>query len=262
MAAEALTPIRSSARVLACSALFTCTAQLLWAQGGPPMLTDDPDTLGAGRWEINLANIQLRTKDARSRSLPHLDVNYGLSDRVQLKYETGWVFANDPDGVRSGLDNSLIGVRWRFADQEKTGVNISIYPQLQLENPTGSVARGIAEPGPNGFLPVEVSRDFGALKLVGELGFQYRRNSENQWIYGVLAAVPVSEDLELMSEVRVFGETLSRHDDVVLNIGLRKGLGSQLRLLAAVGTGLANRPESTSLLAYLGIQLTLGKDRL
>lgn len=122
-------------------------------------------------------------------------MNYGLSDRVQLKYETGWVFADDPDGVRSGLDNSLIGIRWRFADQENTGVNISIYPQLQLENPTGSVARGIAEPGPTGSYRWRQAATLGR-KLVGELGFQYRRNSENQWIYGVLAAVPVSEDFE------------------------------------------------------------------
>ena len=30
-------------------------APQLFAQGGPPMLTDDPDTPGAGVWEINTA---------------------------------------------------------------------------------------------------------------------------------------------------------------------------------------------------------------
>ena len=39
---------------------------------------------------------------------------------------------------------------------------MSVYPQLQVENSTGSVARGIAQPGPNLFLPIEISREFGS----------------------------------------------------------------------------------------------------
>jgi len=31
------------------------------AQGGPPMVTDDPDTPGDGHWEINLAAIGAHT---------------------------------------------------------------------------------------------------------------------------------------------------------------------------------------------------------
>jgi hypothetical protein len=28
-----------------------------WAQGGPPLMTDDPDTPGPGYWEINVATL-------------------------------------------------------------------------------------------------------------------------------------------------------------------------------------------------------------
>jgi hypothetical protein len=247
---------------LAPSILFASAAQLLFAQGGPPMLTDDPDTPGPGRWEINTAYTEQRTQDHLQRSFPHVDANYGLGDRIQLKYETGYVFSDGPEGgVQSGWDNSLLGVKWRFLDESDAGFNMSVYPQLQLQNSSASVAHGLAKSAPNLLLPFEVSRKFGRFGLVGELGYQFLRQEQTQWVYGILGAVNASEDLELLSELRVFGETLGRPQDVILNIGLRKELGSRFKLLASMGTGLTNGPNSTSFIAYLGIQLLLGKEK-
>ena len=138
------------------------------------MLTDDPFTPGNKVWEINAAYTEQLTSDEHLRSFPHVDFNYGLGERIQLKYETGWVFVGPSNGesVKSGLDDSLFGVKWRFLDQDKVGIDMSVYPQLQLENPTGSVERGIAQPGPNLFLPFEMASDFGKFKLIGEVGYQ------------------------------------------------------------------------------------------
>jgi len=245
---------------LALLSCFGCAPQL-FAQGGPPMLTDDPDTPGAGVWEINTAYTEQRTNEEHLRSFPHVDINYGLGEHIQLKFETGWVFADSPDGVRSGLDDSLLGVKWRFLDQERAGLNMSAYPQLQVENNTGSVSRGIAEPGPNLFLPVEVSREFGKLKLVGEVGYQYFRGQENEWVVGLLGFVEASDKLDLMAEVRSSSAKFLNQGDVVVNVGLRQTLSTKLRLLASVGTGLTNTPGATSFIAYLGIQLVLGDDK-
>src|SRR6476659_8902604 len=77
------------------------TSEPSLAQGGPPMLTDDPETPGARRWEINTAYTELRTNQEHLRSFPHVDINYGLGEHIQLKFETGWVFADSPDGVKS-----------------------------------------------------------------------------------------------------------------------------------------------------------------
>jgi hypothetical protein len=226
------------------------------------MLADDPGTPGSGAWEINAAYLEQRTRQERLRSFPHIDFNYGLGDRIQLKYETGWVFADVPGaGAKSGLDNSLLGVKWRFLDQERSGLDMSVYPQLQAENSTGSVARGIAEPGPTLFLPVEISRDFGKTKLIGEIGYQYFRAQENEWVVGILGALEVSENLELLAEVRSSSEKLLNRADVVANVGLRQSLSSRFKLLASVGTGVTNGLEAPSFIAYLGIQLVLGEDK-
>jgi hypothetical protein len=225
------------------------------------MLTDDPGTPGSGAWEINAAYLEQRTQQELLRSFPHVDFNYGLGERIQLKYETGWVFAETPQGsgVKSGLDDSLLGVKWRFLDQKPSGVDMSVYPQLQVENSTGSVARGVAEAGPNLFLPVEISHNFGKKSLVGEIGYQYFRAQENEWVVGVLGALEVSNDLELLAEVRSYSERLLSRGDVVVNLGLRRALSSKVKLLASAGTGLTNGPGTTTFIAYLGVQLLLGE---
>jgi hypothetical protein len=225
------------------------------------MLTDDPGTPGSGVWEINFAYLEQRNRQERLRSFPHIDFNYGLGENIQLKVETGWLFTDAPEGggVKSGLDDSLLGLKWRFLDQESSGLDMSVYPQLQVENSPGSVARGIAEPGPNLFLPLEIGHEFGKTRLIGELGYQYFHAKENQWVVGLLAVRKVSDALELMTEVRSFSENLLNRGDVVANLGLRQALSPRVSLIASVGTGLTNGPETPTFIAYLGVQLVLGE---
>ena len=226
------------------------------------MLTDDPGTPGSAVWEINVAYLEQRTGTERVRSVPHADFNYGVGDRIQLKYETGWLFVTTQNGgTKNGLDDSLLGVKWRFLDQSPSGADMSVYPQLQLENPTSSAARGVAQQGPNLFLPVELSHDFGQVKLVGEFGYQYFHSQEDQWVLGLLGAVEASDSLELMAEVRGFGDKPLSRGDWILNFGLRWGFSSSFKLLASMGTGVSSGPQTTSYIAYLGIQVTLGEDK-
>jgi hypothetical protein len=72
---------------LLCLSLFVCASASLLAQAGPPFLTDDPETPGNGNWEINFGFIGDRNPQAGSYQTPDLDINYGLGDCVQLKYE-------------------------------------------------------------------------------------------------------------------------------------------------------------------------------
>ncbi len=105
------------------------------------------------------------------------------------------------------------------------------------KTPPGSVERGIVEPGPNLFLPLEVGHSFGKVKLIGELGYRHLRTQPDEWVVGLLAAIDASESLELMMEIHRVSEKLLSGSDMVLNVGLRTPLSSRFRLLASVGTG-------------------------
>jgi hypothetical protein len=96
------------------------------AQGGPPFRTDDPETPGNRHWEINFGWIGDRNPAAGSYQVPDFDINYGLGDRIQLKYEIPIAIEeirpqpatqtepSEPGHVLGGLGESLMGIKWRF----------------------------------------------------------------------------------------------------------------------------------------------------
>jgi len=96
------------------------------AQGGPPFRTDDPETPGNKHWEINFGWIGDRNPAAGAYQVPDFDINYGLGDRIQLKYEIPIAIEEtrqlpattdepaQPGQVIGGLGQSLLGIKWRF----------------------------------------------------------------------------------------------------------------------------------------------------
>src|SRR2546428_5591494 len=94
----------------------------LIAKAGPPLLTDDPETPGNNKWEINIAAIILQRRTERLWSTPLLDINYGLGERIQLKAEIPWmVVLQSRSGGRNqtGPGSANVGVKWRFLDRKR-----------------------------------------------------------------------------------------------------------------------------------------------
>jgi hypothetical protein len=83
-------------------------------QGGPPMITDDPGTPPAGHWEVNVgANGSGDRGSSQEWQLPQVDLNYGCTDRLYIKYESAWRVNHQP-GIRgnAGWDDSIFGFKW------------------------------------------------------------------------------------------------------------------------------------------------------
>src|SRR5207249_11374460 len=88
------------------------------AQGGPPLLTDDPDTPGNRHWEINVAWTLSQKQSERLFGIPLIDINYGLGQRLQLKAEVPWLILKERrEGTESGIRSTNFGVKWRFLDK-------------------------------------------------------------------------------------------------------------------------------------------------
>jgi len=58
-------------------ALLVLAPLALFAQGGPPLLTDDPGTPGRNNWEVNLGYTIDRQPSDNYYETPILDMNYG-----------------------------------------------------------------------------------------------------------------------------------------------------------------------------------------
>jgi hypothetical protein len=161
--------------VLLLGVLYLAMAFSARAQGGPPLLTNDPGTPGNGDWEINIGVMPVLRHDANQYQLPQLDVNFGLGNRIQLTYEAPYVLQTMPGHTQlTGWSNSFLGVKWRFYENDKSGWQISTFPQLQIAGPVGSSKNGIAEPASRFFLPIEITKSFPKVDLNFEAGYFLR----------------------------------------------------------------------------------------
>ncbi len=237
-------------------ALPAVAPQMLRAQGGPPLLTDDPGTPGNRHWEINMGFTLERSSEAMLLETPRLDLNYGLGDHIQLKYEIPWVVLEpSAENARIGLGNSLIGVKWRFVDEERSGVSISTYPQLQFNNPTSSANRGVVERGVQFLLPLEMARRVGPLDVNWEFGYRFKEFQGDEWLYGLAFGHHVHKRLELLGELHGTVRRDFAEDALVFDVGGRWRLDHRLVLLFTTGRSIRGaRAEAPNLFAYLGIQ--------
>src|SRR5664279_2155617 len=101
------------------------------AHAGPPILADDTGTPGPGKWEVNVGVDVIKLHDETHYDIPALDLNYGIGEHIQLNYSASWIVLDRRDeGTKSGLSNSEVAVKWRFLDEDKHGIAMSIYPRI------------------------------------------------------------------------------------------------------------------------------------
>jgi len=226
------------------------------AQGGPPLVTDDPETPGDGRWEINVAAIANKTASRREIALPDADINYGWGDHIQLKVDVPWTVARDEgEKWRAGLGTASTGVKWRFVDEEESGFNLSTYPQYVSTWLASSRRRGVGPGGHQFFAPLEASANVGSFQLDGEVGRNFvQGGGPGEWIAGAIAAHACGRAGDCLLEVR---ETWAAGQvRTLVNLGLHWKVDESLVILAAAGH--ESGPAATDpqhALIYLGVQL-------
>lgn len=230
-------------------------SQSALAQGGPPLVTDDPETPGDGHWEINLATTGNHTSGRWEIAAPDADINYGWGEHTQLKLDIPWNFVHESDqGWKSGLGAANVGIKWRFIDIEDSGFSMSVYPQLTWNWLSSSPRRGISAPGRQFFLPLEAATEAGDFGLDAEVGRNFVQDGPSQWLGGVVVAHSCGEAVECVGEVHV---TSVPHDtQTLLNFGIHWKLSESLVLLASAGREFGpHTDDQQRFLFYFGFQL-------
>jgi len=135
----------------------------------PPLETDDPGVPDKGEYEINLTTHADLSQEAQAVDLLFIDANYGVLPRIaghelptQLKFEFP-VTATKENGepYTVGIGDAKVGVKFNFYNNEHSGLSIALYPQVEFEAPgTGSIQKGLADPGQTLVLPLLVAREF------------------------------------------------------------------------------------------------------
>lgn len=247
-------------RLLILACLFPLLASIpLLAQGGPPLLTDDPGTPGRNNWEINLGYTIDRQPSDNDYETPILDMNYGWGDRVQLKYEMPYIYNSSNHGpLQSGPGDSKVGIKIRFFQDEKLALNIGTYPQLEFNNTQNSVRRGLVYKGPLFLLPVEVTKKVGPIDVDLDVGHWFTQQ-KGYWIGGLAFGHQVKKRLEVLSEI-YSNSTPDGERDNTFDFGGRYRLSRNALLIFMAGRSF--RPPSSGqsqLIGYFGMQFQLGR---
>jgi hypothetical protein len=184
------------------------------AVSSPPMEMDDPGTPGPRGIEVNFVGTHERL-GAEKRMEMLLDANFGIGDRIQLKYERPYLALEEEDlPHQQGLGATEIGLKWRMVDHGGWGA--AFYPQYQYDDGfdmTDVNGEPVPSEGRSYYLPLLLSKEVASYyTLAANVG--YRRNLENRgddlnFAFGVGRAVT--------GNGRVLAEIFSERDPFLQN---------------------------------------------
>jgi hypothetical protein len=202
------------------------------AVSSPPMEMDDPGTPGRQGIEVNFVGSLVHTGPGRSAETL-FDANFGIGDRIQLKYERPFVSegaVGEPS--QHGLGATEFGVKWRAVDHD--GLALAFYPQYQMDD-SFKIKDENGEPeeseGRSVYFPVLVSKEVHHVYTVGA-NVGYRRNLDG------------------------------RGDDANLAVGAGRAIGEYTRLLTEVYSERDNHLHNRQTNVRVGYVFTLFPQRM
>lgn len=221
------------------------------------MITDDPGTPGNGHWEDNFAITFEHRPGEWSIESPAIDLNYGLGDHLQLTLQTADVILKRAGhGPVDGPGGTEAAVKWRFFDEDRDGVSMSVFPRIIFNVLHSSVRRGLADDGTRVQTPIQIARKIGPIDLDTEVGPLVNFSGQSEWLYGVVGGIDLAKTTSLMAELQGTSRTNLSRDVLTVNVGLRQNLTTHAVLLCSLGQEVrAPNNEALALIGYFGVQL-------
>jgi len=234
---------------------LACAARVVFGQGGPPMITDDPGTPGNGKWENNLAIIFGHRPNETSIDLPEIDLNYGVGDHIQLTLQSAPVLLKrSGHGLIGGPGGTEAAVKWRFLDEATSGFDISMFPRVFFNIVQSSVRRGLAEDGTRFQTPFQIAKTFGRWHADVEVGPRTSTVGRSEWLDGIVCGFDLAKRTMLMAELHDESRMNFSRDVLTLNFGLRHEFSENYILIVSMGHELRSPDQPTALIGYFGMQ--------
>ena len=220
------------------------------AHAGPPFLTDDPEPIEPGHWELYAASQGAFARDAAFVTAPHLEANYGAGPGVQfhaiVPAAISWARG---DHAHYGLGDVEVGVKLRFVDTD--GWQLGVFPLITLA--TGSERLGLGGGRTGGLLPLWLQKDAGAWKTYGGGGYRFAAEGDAV-VLGWLVQRRLCDGLALGVEAFATIPVDQALVALALNLGLVADLSDVQHLLLSAGPSFHGDVIAQ---AYLAYQLTL-----
>lgn len=238
----------------------------------PPLNVDDPGTPGCNRWEINVVADGDLTQSQNIWEVPRLDINYGIGDNLQLKYEIPYLSAQTTDaGDANAVGESTAGVKFMFFEDEASKTQMAVYPQLTFVGDNSDVVqKGLATNGKIYTLPVLLTTKLGQtsrgdINMTANVGY----NISTKFGTADYVSAAIGVGMPLMNRIGMMGE-LSTEQGVALNsdairdgilkadVGAIGTLTKQIFLFGSIGHSLVSSYTNDHTYALLGFRVLAG----
>jgi hypothetical protein len=211
----------------------------------PPMTGDDTGTPGDGNWEINSRLEGDRARGHDRYELPAIDVNYGIGEDLQVTWELPWVVLRDhgdeaAPGLRAhGAGNTTLGLKYRFYDDEESGLSLAVGPEVDIRTPRPpGASQAVGEPS-SILLPFLLTKDFKEASLTANASIQKSSDESRASLSAIFGmGTRLTQRVALLSELSVVDVTSADSRRIALRLGARSKLDENQVIFLAVGIDL------------------------
>ena len=230
------------------------------AFAGPPFITDDPEPVDLGHWEVYGFSAGRHVQGDTGGTLTGVEVNYGAAPNLQLHLIVPLAFDSPSGGPTVvGLGDIELGAKYRFIDPsgDDWWPQVGTFPLIEVS--TGNAQRGLGAGHVREFFPIWIQKDFGKWTTYGGGGYWNNpgAGNRNYWFMGWLLQRQVTEHLALGGEI--FHQTADAvgGDQITgFNVGGVYDIADNYHLLFSSGRGLQNSTTTNEFSYYLAIQWT------
>ena len=253
-------PLAARRATRALAAALAATALLAPAHrtyAGPPFITDDPEPVELHHWEVDLASLGNVTSHNLAATAPHLEIDYGALENLQLHEITPLAISHSSNGPTDyGYGDTELGFKYRFVQESKYVPMVGIFPLVEV--PTGSAAHGLGNGRVQCFLPVWLQKSFDEEKWTtyggGGYWFNNADGAKDHWFFGWELQRKINDRLTLGGEIyHQTSDAQGTSDRTAFNLGAIIDLTEHHHIVLSAGRDIQG-PVTFSY--YLGYQLT------
>jgi len=170
--------------------IAACALCVSSARAGPPLVSDDPHTIGAGNLEVILSASAAGFADFTDLVAPKLDLTLGLVDGLDVGLAATPIFtlaSGEPTEAVGAADlvlkwQPLRGERWHAAFTPTVGINATLLRETSF------------------VLPIQIEYTGHRLSLGADGGYIVVLNDPDVWFASVYAGLAASDSLLLLAE--------------------------------------------------------------
>jgi hypothetical protein len=188
------------------------------AIAGLPFQTDDPEPTETGHWEIYAPLIEAEGRGDGFDGAVGAEFNYGAAKDLQLTVGLPVDYSHDMYRWRSGVGDVELSAKYRFINDETSGLQVAAFPGLTLPTASNDMGAGRV----TALLPVWVQKDWGKWSVFGGGGYAINPGvgNRNYWTGGIAVSRQFSDRFLLGAEYDRRGSNeLGGHSSSSLGLG-------------------------------------------